>query len=191
MAIRAGELAALVSPCERAPAATDDALREHDVLTRRVHDRADSLPARFGSVYVDADAARRAVAARHDELVAALERVSGRVELAVTLAWRTPRATARSQAASGREYLELGAAREHERRMAERSVARLLDELPCERASTRHQICPRDGVAASMALLVRRDEETAVRQRIESFGERSRELSASVYGPLPPYSFAS
>lgn len=190
-AIRVGELAALVSPCERAPAPTPDALREHDALTRRVHDRTPSLPARFGSVFVDADAARRALATRHDELVAALERVGGLVELAVTLAWRTPRGAAPSGATSGREYLELSAARERERRLAERTVERLLDELPCERAFTRHDICPREGVAASVALLVRREEQTAVRQRVESFGARSPELSASVYGPLPPYSFAS
>ena len=191
VAVTAGDLAALVSMRERAPAASEEALREHEAITRSVHERVASLPARFGSVFLDADAARRALAERHDELAAELDRVGGLVELAVTLSWRTPRPAPGPDAASGREYLEGRAARERERRDAESLVGRLLDELPCERAFTRHHICPRDGVAASMALLIRREEETAVRRRVEAFDGRSGELSASVYGPLPPYSFAS
>lgn len=189
--IRAGSLAALASVCERAPAASAASLRIHEAITGRVHERVASLPARFGSVFGDADALRRALTARHDELASALGRVDGRIELAITLTWRAPRADMGVAAASGREYLERSAARERERREAEETVERLLGELACERAFTRHHICPRDGVAASMALLIRREEETAVRQRVESFVGRSRDLGASVYGPLPPYSFAS
>lgn len=189
--MHAGDLAALLSVHERAPAATEEALREHERITRSVHDRCASLPARFGSLFVDPDAARRALTERHDELVATLDRVGGLVELAVTLSWRAPRPAPAVPAASGRQYLEARAAGERDRRDAEAIVERLLDELPCERAFTRHHICPRDGVAASVALLIRREEEIPVRGLVEAFGERSRDLAASVHGPLPPYSFAS
>jgi hypothetical protein len=46
-------------------------------------------------------------------------------------------------------------------------------------------------VAAIVAILIARDEAQVLRQLIHSFEQRSSDVTARVYGPLPPYSFAS
>jgi hypothetical protein len=133
-----------------------------------------------------------ALRARRSELASALDDVGTRVEMSATLTWRVAhQAPAAPTSDDGRAYLESRAARERERREAERVVVRLLEELPRKRALTSQSICPRDGVAAIVAFLVEREEVNGLRQGIASFARRSREITASVYGPMPPYSFVS
>ena len=191
VAVRVAGIAALASTRDTPVAATEHELREHDAIALGVHRTAASLPARFGTVFVDAAALAGALEARAEALGAALAGVGTRVELSVTLSWRDAAAPERAAPASGREFLLALAARERERREADRLVARLIDELSVERANVRHQSCPRTGVAAIVALLVERDEVDGVRQAIASFGERAGDARVAVYGPLPPYSFAS
>jgi hypothetical protein len=81
--------------------------------------------------------------------------------------------------------------REHEQRDAKNVVARLVDHLAVDQAVIRHTTCPREGVAAIVAVLIARDGAEMLRQQVVSFAERSSDVTARVYGPLPPYSFAS
>lgn len=116
--------------------------------------------------------------------------VGDRVELSVTLHWRrAPERPASSGATTGRRFLEASAARERERHEATLAVSRLAAHLSVDQALIRSWICPRDGVAAIVAVLSERDGVAALRRRVTAF-ERD-DVTAIVYGPLPPYSFIS
>ncbi len=189
---RGTTVAALASECDGRPAPTERALREHESITARVHSAVPSLPSRFGVTFADADELAAALAGHEEGLASALDRVDGRVEMALTLAWRAARAPRDGgPALTGRAYLEARAVRERERQEAERLVARFIGELGYERAFTRESICPRAGIAATVALLIPRGEVTRVRRDITSVGERTSDVVVDVYGPFAPYSFAS
>jgi gas vesicle protein GvpL/GvpF len=193
--VRVDRVAALATACANAPLATESELRTHDAITSRIHSASPSLPSRFGQLFNDEGALTSALKERETSLMSTLSNVGDRVELSVTLRWRSPRApsdeAAVKNSTSGTEYLAARAARERDKQQADQIVARLIEQLPCERAFARHRSCPRDGVAAIVALLVARDEVEAMRTHIESFGKRSSEVTATIHGPLPPYSFAS
>lgn len=192
VAVPAAGLAGLASRIATTAPASEHALREHDAVTRRIHGAVPSLPARYGQVFSDGEAIARAVAERATALAPGLDRVADRVEIAVTLRWRSPdEALQPAGAASGRAFLEARATRERAEREAGTIVARLAAELSCEQAFIRHKTCPRPGVAAIVALLIGRDDVEVVRERVRSFGERSAEVSAVVDGIFAPYSFAS
>ena len=191
VAVRSGAVAALASECAGAPRPDEHELRTHDAITRRVHDAMPSLPARFGALFDDRDALRRALAAKDAELERAIAALGTRIELAVTLRWRVPRSHGAPDRESGRAYLEGLAARERDRSEAQQLVERLITELAYERALICERICPHEGVAATVAVLTQRDEETNVRERVEIFGRNASEVSTEVYGPFPPYSFVS
>ena len=190
--VRADRLAALATDCQVAPLATEAELRTHDAITSRIHRASASLPSRFGQLFADETALVTALKEREAALASTLADVGERVELSATLSWRHPRTKADArEITTGHQFLQSRAAREHERREADQVVARLIEQLPCERAFARHRSCPRDGVAAIVAVLTARDEVETMRTQILSFGDRSSEVTATVHGPLPPYSFAS
>jgi len=81
-AIPAGELAAVVGPASRSEP-TVDALRRHEELVQALMADRDVLPVRYGARFGDEDDAAAAVAAQGASLRAALDRVSGAVELSV------------------------------------------------------------------------------------------------------------
>jgi gas vesicle protein GvpL/GvpF len=192
VAVAAGGVAALASRKPAAPDASEAELRTHDAIARRVHDRAPSLPSRFGQLYPDEAALAAALGAQAAAIETTLARVGARVELSITLSWREPRKVSDPrEVSSGRAYLEIGLARERERREAEDLAARLVAELAVEPAFTRQRCCPRDGVAAIVTLLVTRAEVNALRHRAREFAERTGVVVVDTYGPLPPYTFAS
>ncbi|OLC52909.1 MAG: hypothetical protein AUH85_15440 [Chloroflexi bacterium 13_1_40CM_4_68_4] len=197
--VRAAHIAALATACAAPPPANESELRAHDAITSRIHSASPSLPSRFGQLFSDETALTAALREREASLAKKLASVGDRVELSVMLSWRRPGTSSDhvvanekpARDASGRSHLERAAARERERQRADQIVARLIEQLPCDRAFARHSSCPRDGVAAIVALLVTRDEVETMRTHILSFGERSSEVTATVHGPLPPYSFAT
>ena len=191
VAVRAGAVAALASEYPETPRPDEAELRTHDAITRRVHEAMPSLPARFGALYDDPDALRAALVSREKPLETAIAAVGTRIELGVTLRWRAARPRTAPANASGRAFLEARAARERERSEAEQIVERLIADLACERALIRERICPHEGVAATVAVLTTRDEETNVRRRVRSFGRNASEVTSDLYGPFPPYSFVS
>lgn len=192
IAIRAGDLAALASTVEATVSASESALRGHDALTRTIHERVASLPARFGQVFESESEVVAAIGPRAAMLREAIEEVSGRVEVAITLRWRTPPEPVLTGAATpGHLYMEQRAADLRVRALAQRLGERLVEEMACERAHVRLKTCPRPGVAAIVAVLIDRDAVTDARERVLSFGARSHEVTATVDGVFAPYSFAS
>ena len=199
--VRAAGLAALATTRDAVPAPSETELRAHQRATLRIHDAGASLPSRFGQLFDDEDALAAALVSNRSRLVETLELVGTRVEMSITLSWKTPPPAATDAAdgqrptasapATGREFLEAAASRERERRQAEHVVAGLVTHLSVEQAFVRHTICPRQGVAAIVAVLVERDAVSALRRRVESYEKDSETVKTMVYGPLPPYSFAS
>lgn len=192
VAVAGAGLSALASPYASAPAAGAEQLRTHERITARIHDAAPSLPSRFGQFFRDEQSLSAALRERSAALLDELTLVGDRAEMSVTLAWRTAREGApAARYASGREFLEAKAAAEREHKDAEAVVARLVDHLAVDQAAVRRTICPREGVAAIVAILIARDGAQALREMIDPFEQRSLEVTARVYGPHPPYSFAS
>ena len=185
-------LSALASPHDAVPSADADAVRAHERITGRIHAEVPSLPSRFGQFFRDEASLAAALRERHAALLDQLDLVGDGAEMSVTLAWREPRqhvGTARLQ--TGRQFLEAKAVRHGEQREAEGVVARFVDHLAVDQAAIRQAVCPREGVAAIVAVLIARDGADTLRQRVVSFEQRSSDVSARVYGPFPPYSFAS
>ncbi len=195
IAVRAGDVAALASRVSESPRIDADALRAHHEIAARIHDSGPSLPSRFGQTFDDDAALASALEERGAALAEALVSVGDQVEMSVTLAWREGAGVAnestRLEPRSGREFMESRVARERERRRAEDAVARLIDVLATERAFTRNRICPREGVAAIVAVLIDRNGVREFRERVEAFARGELTVSATAHGPLPPYSFAS
>src|SRR6267143_486237 len=82
-----------------------DAL-EHHRLVERICAAQPCLPVRFGTAFATSDEARASLDKRAAGLRAALARVAGKSELALTLLWREPSATPKiaSAAGPGRQY---------------------------------------------------------------------------------------
>ena len=82
-AVGAGDgLAAVVGPVRRSDA-TPDALMRHEELVQALMADRDVLPVRYGTRFADENDAAHAVAAQRETLSAALDRISGAVELSV------------------------------------------------------------------------------------------------------------
>ena len=196
-AVPATVVAALASPWEAAGSAGEAELLEHHRVVQAVFGRVPCLPARFGSVFADADAVRTRLAAREKDLATQLARLGHRCELAITCAWRDSGATLPATnvpAATGRAYLERGVTRarsqKERQRRADEIVARLLGELAVEPAFIRHRTCPRPAVAVSMSALVTRDEIDEINSRLERLGAQLPDVTTVVQGPWAPYTFA-
>jgi hypothetical protein len=190
-------IAALASPWETTGAAGEAELLEHHRIIQAIFARVPCLPARFGSVFADAEALRARLALRESDLATQLARLGHRCELAITCAWRDSGAAlpATSAAAqTGRAYLERGVARtrtqKERQRRADEIVARLLGVLAVEPAFVRHRTCPRPAVAVSMSALVTRDEIDGLSSRLERLGAQLPDVTTVVQGPWAPYTFA-
>jgi hypothetical protein len=192
VAVTDAELSALASRQDLVPSPDAGELRAHERITGRIHDAVPSLPSRFGQFFRDEAALAAVLRERRADLLAELDLVGGQAEMSVTLSWREPRhRVSTAHLTTGREFLEAKAAGEREQREAKEVVARLVDHLAVEQARIRDRICPRAGVAAIVAVLIARDGAEMLRRDVVSFEQRSSEVTARVYGPLPPYSFAS
>jgi hypothetical protein len=197
-AVAGARVAALASPWEGARAAREAELLDHHRVIQAIFERVPCLPARFGSVFADADALRTRLVEREADLASQLARLGHRCELAITCAWRDAGATAPPvtivPASSGRAYLERGLERtrtgRHRERRAQEIVARLLGELAIEPAFIRHRTCPRPAVAVSMSALVTRDEIDGINSRLERLGAQLPDVTTVVQGPWAPYTFA-
>jgi Gas vesicle synthesis protein GvpL/GvpF len=174
----------------------DVPMLEHHAIVERLHASFSAcLPARYPS-RVDDEAALRVLLEKHEQqLLKSFERVRGRTELAVTAVWTAAEQEAAplTEASPGKSYLlqrqrEFAAADAERRRAA--AVAEKLEALLAPLAvETERALVPRAGVAVSIAVLVERQNEAAVRDRIDSGGERDG-VRILVSGPWPPYSFA-
>lgn len=172
-----------------------DALEHHRVV-ERICATQPCLPVRFGTSFESAEDARQSLEKKGGVLRSALERVSGKAELALTLLWRDAPApaAATADAGPGRRFLEERrvryAAVDGRKQRAEAMVAELVDALAIDRALVWHATCMSEGVAVSLAVLVPIDRALAQKTELERLGSHFEDVVAVVNGPWPPYTFA-
>jgi Gas vesicle synthesis protein GvpL/GvpF len=165
-AIENDGLAALCSVAAERQLSAEELWRREEVIESLMQD-CDVLPVRYGTVVRDADEAARFLTSRRDELLQALERVRGAVELAVRVA-----GDERAVAGDGGGYM--------------RVKTRLLEMHDTLSALAREskELAPGRG-----AYLVGREDVAAFVARVAALEEANEELSLLCTGPWPPYSF--
>jgi hypothetical protein len=172
-----------------------DAL-EHHRLVERICAAQPCLPVRFGTAFATSDEARASLDKRAAGLRAALVRVAGKSELALTLLWREPSTTTKipSAAGPGRQYMESRraefAAREGRRARAESMVESVIADLAIERQLVWHETCTRDNVAVSLAVLVPTEQAGERKAKLEQIATGFPDVIPVLNGPWPPYTFA-
>jgi hypothetical protein len=172
-----------------------DAL-EHHRLVERICAAQPCLPVRFGTAFATVDAARASLDQRAPALHAALARVAGKSEIALTLLWREPPATAESVPGTGpgRRYMEARkaalSARESQRARADALVERLIAELAIDRSLVWHETCTSAAVAVSLAVLVPNDRALERKAELARIATGLPDVIPVVNGPWPPYTFA-
>ena len=172
-----------------------DAL-EHHRLIERICAAQPCLPVRFGTAFATSDDARASLDKRAAALHAALTRVAGKTELALTLLWRESPGPLliESAAGPGRQYMEARraefAAREARRARAETMVDRVVAELTIDRQLVWHETCTSDNVAVSLAVLVPTERAAERKAELERVAARFPDVIPVLNGPWPPYTFA-
>ncbi len=188
------------------PDPTPERIREHDRVVRAALRSATPLPLRFGACFADEASALALLHGRAAEFRAGLERVRGRVEMAVAVGWDAAAGRERLLAerpelrppagrpTGGREYLEM---RRRELALEEAWRARaeaVLDAVSRrvaggEPADEERTVLPRSGLAGTLAHLVRREQMFPYRAAVERAAGELPEVELSVSGPWAPYSF--
>jgi hypothetical protein len=165
-AIERDGLAAIYGEAGAREMSPEELWRREEVLESLMHE-CDLLPVRYGTVVTDADEAEELLNKRHGELLQALDRVRGAVELAVRVAGDD-----RSVPSDGGSYI--------------RVKTRLLEmhETLSTLARESRQLAPDRG-----AYLVGREDVAAFVARVAALEEASEDLSLLCTGPWPPYSF--
>ena len=172
-----------------------DAL-EHHRLVERICAAQPCLPVRFGTAFASSDEVRASLDKRSAALHAALTRVAGKSELALTLLWREPAAppVIESAAGPGRQYMETRraefAAREARRARAESLVEQVISELAIDRPLVWHETCTSENVAVSLAVLVPTERAPERKAELERVAARFTDVVPVLNGPWPPYTFA-
>jgi gas vesicle protein GvpL/GvpF len=191
--VRTDKLVAIASPHEGQQVFDRAAMLAHHELVARLHaDNAACLPARFPTLLQGAESLRALLERKAAELEAALERVRGRSELAVTVLWTEAREPEPLPAAiaPGRRYLL-----ERQRAAGERAAANALAEevercVGDELVEARRRVLPRAGTAVSLALLVSTARAAQIREQILNTGP-GHGVRILVNGPWAAYSFVT
>ena len=187
-ALREGPLQAVFSRHAGAAGEPEpDALWAHErVVERLMADRA-VLPLRFGSQVADDDALRQVLASGREAYVAALARVSGRVELGVRALARDGAAEPVPAGVSGRDYVlaKLDGSRRAEGRAAalHAPLAALADDA--------RMLSGRGDEFLRGAYLVERPSVDRFRAAVQRLQTAHPEAAILCTGPWPPYSFAA
>ncbi|HZT92506.1 MAG TPA: GvpL/GvpF family gas vesicle protein [Gaiellaceae bacterium] len=160
------------------------------------------VPFRFGTIYRDAADVRAMLRDRRDELVAALERVRGRVELGVKAWASAPEPAREARPASGRAYLEqrLGA-QERDRRSMQLLADAARDAHERLRARAEGAVAnrpqPRELTGRDETMILNGAylvaDEVPLREEVARLGDEYRGLGVEfeVTGPWPPYNFVA
>ena len=192
-AVGACGLVAWASECADVPPLGRDDVLAHHRLAEQGLAAGLCLPVRFPTWAADEHAVRELLEQRRAELLAVLNRVTGRVELAVTITWTNdqPGAEPPTQATTpGKRYLQERrqryAAADQRRSEGQRLAAAVAADARVLEAT--HTLCPSPEIGLSSALLVNAEDAVAVRKRLQGLEEGVRIL---VSGPWPPYSFVS
>jgi len=201
-----GSLAVVASPLASSGLrlTTENVLR-HAAVVEGMRQHGPTLPVRFGTVVADAETLARALAERHDELVADLARLGDKAEFGLTALWDRPPVDdgrsdwpgddERAGDGPGTRYLRARLARSRRdaaRQEAARSITRELDAALGSRVLDRRcSIAPTDRLAVRATFLIEPTRFDACRQAIAEVRRRRPDLRVLVSGPWPPYSFVS
>jgi hypothetical protein len=173
-------LAAIWAPAGE-PDLSAEALWRHEELVEALMEDRDLLPVRYGTRLDDETAAARAVEERHDDLVAALDRIRGAVELSVR-AIATGEPPAPTAGGTGAQYLRTKA------RSA--GVARTVHEPLAALARATFLRPPKPpSELPRAAYLVDREAVVRFTRRVAELERANPELQLLCTGPWPPYSF--
>jgi hypothetical protein len=181
---RVGELTAVVSEHEARFEVSETAILAHARVVEALAAANEAvLPARFGAMHRDAAALREAVADR-GELVDALARVRGCVELGLRVL-AVP--SSPSEASSGAAYMR--ARLDHRR-----ELERLANELHAPLAGLAREATLSVGTTPRLLLtaayLVERGQVEAFQRQLDALQSRHPDVGIVCTGPWPPYSFA-
>ena len=174
-----------------------DALAHHR-LVERICAAQPCLPVRFGTAFATSDEARASLGRRAAALHAALTRVAGKSELALTLLWSessAPRPRSVTEVSGpGRNYMEARraefAAREARQARAESLVGQVIADLAIERQLVWHETCTSENVAVSLAVLVPTEHSLERKSELIRIARQFIDVVPVVNGPWPPYTFA-
>jgi hypothetical protein len=172
--------------------AAEEDMWAHERVVEELMEGDALLPMRLGSTVADEEELLAILRERSEEFRAALERVSGAVELAVRAQLQPPRtrpapvAVAAEERGAGTAYL---LERFEGERGAADAVARIHEPLAeLARRSTRRA---RGSGALNAAYLVDRDRVDAFRERVDELAEELEDATITCTGPWPPYSFSA
>jgi hypothetical protein len=152
-------LAVVCGPAVEAEEITEEALWRHEEIVEALMDGRDLLPVRYGTRVADEAEAARAVAARREELRAALDHVRGAVELSLRV-----------------RAHDLGSAPD-------------LSSLWLVARDVIEQVGRDEGELARSAYLVERGDVDAFRAAVAELQRSHADLGFLLTGPWPPYSF--
>jgi hypothetical protein len=165
------------------------ALLEHH---RIVESLGDCLPARFGTVVEGEASLRELLGAREAELLARLDHLKGKRELAVTGLWSSEEGADVGETAEsggpGRRYMEQRRARARREERARALAEEIARAAGSAEGDARHVVAPSQGVAFSSALLIAGERAAETKRRLEAL--ELAEVRLLVNGPWPPYTFA-
>ena len=182
--VEAGGLLAVVSWHEDPPREpSHEALWAHERVVESLMAEGPVLPMRFGTALPDADAVRSAVAARREELAAALDLVRGRVELGVRVQ-ATGDEEDRARPVTGREYLLARIA-------ADDRATAVHRPLDAHAVASRRRATSEAGEVLRAAYLVDAETVPAFRAEVERMQAEHGGLAVLCTGPWPPYSFVT
>jgi Gas vesicle synthesis protein GvpL/GvpF len=162
--VATGELAAVFAPAGDG-ATSPEALWRHEEIVEALMEDRDLLPVRYGARFADERAAAGVVQRRHADLVAALDRVRGAVELSLRV-------------------IDAGAATEEDG--ARHAIHEPLAEL--SRESARRALRAPSELLRS-AYLVDREAVRPFADRVGRLQDAHPDLRLLCTGPWPPYSF--
>jgi Gas vesicle synthesis protein GvpL/GvpF len=177
-AVTCDGLTALCAPAESRPL-TPEVLWRHEELVEALMEQRDLLPVRFGTLVPDEEAAARAVAERREELVTALERVRGAVELAVRAQPREPEQAQPQRGETGRDYMRAKARRTQAARLLHEPLAFL----------ARDSVVHTSPELLRAAYLVDREALDGFVSLVRRLQAAHPSLSVVCTGPWPPFSF--
>jgi hypothetical protein len=182
--IAEGPLVAVLSRHEHAPDEPAlEALWAHERVVESLMTARAVLPMRFGTKPPSADGVREALAARRDALLEALDRVRGRVELAMRAMQPAAGAvTAAPPAASGSEYLRA-------RLAGARTLAVLHEPLAALAVAARCWAERAPGELLRVSYLVDEPAVAHFRSAVERLQREHPETALLCTGPWPAYSF--
>lgn len=171
------------------PRPSPELVLAHERVVEAIMARGPMLPLRFGAQLHGEEQLTAVLRERRDELLRAIDRVRGHVELGLRVI-PEPGSKPHPEKAgrSGRAYLLALAAERRRADQAARELHAPLAELAAD-SMVRERAAPPAILVA--AYLVDVDRVADFRARADELGAKRKDLQVVVTGPWPPYNFAS